>query len=74
MNANEKLMHELYYSPLTQATSLKKLYDKVRNKGITQKQVKEFLDKQETHQVFKKTNRKIIFPHICRVQKSNFSE
>ena len=61
MDRNEKLMQELYYSPAIQATSLKKLYDKVRDKGITQKQVKEFLDKQESHQLFKKTNRKINF-------------
>ena len=54
MNTNEKLMHELYYSPAVQATSLKRLYDKFKNKGITQKQVKEFLDKQESHQLFKK--------------------
>ena len=40
MNANEKLMKEFYYNPSFGATSMKKLYDKVKDKGITQKNSK----------------------------------
>ena len=50
----EKLLHILYYSPNVGATSIKKLYEKVKNRGITQKQVREFIEKQESHQMFKK--------------------
>ena len=48
------LMTNLYYSPDTQFTSIKKWYDAVKKEGITLQEVKEFIQKQETTQLFKK--------------------
>ena len=59
MNTDEKLMKGFYYNPSFGATPMKKLYDKVKDKGITQKIVKEFIDKQEAHQLFKTKKKKI---------------
>ena len=72
MNANEKLMKEFYYNPSFGATSMKKLYDKVNDKGITQKIVKEFIDKQEAHQLFKTKKKKInYFPIYASYKNEN---
>ena len=51
-----------YYSPSIQATSVKKLYDLVKNRGITMKQVKEFIQKQEAQQLFQKPKAVNYFP------------
>ena len=51
MNANERLIHILFYSP-TGATSVNKLYQKLKHRGITRKEIQEFIDKQESHQKF----------------------
>ena len=50
----EILLTNLFYSPDTQFTSIKTLYDAVKNKKITQREVKEFIQKQEVNQLFKK--------------------
>ena len=55
---NEKLIKVLFYSP-TGATSVNKLYQKLKHRGITRKEIQEFIDKQESHQIFKKPNTKI---------------
>ena len=51
-----------YYSPSIQATSVKKLYELVKNRGITMKQVKEFITKQEAQQLFQKPKTVNYFP------------
>ena len=48
-SVNEKLLNILYYSPSTGISSAKKLYEKVKQRGITFKQVKDYISKQETH-------------------------
>ena len=53
-NTKEILLTNLYYSPETQFTSIKSLYDAVKNKKITQNEVKQFIQKQESNQLFKK--------------------
>ena len=53
-NTKEVLLTNLYYSPETQFTSIKSLYDAVKNKKITQNEVKQFIQKQESNQLFKK--------------------
>ena len=55
MSVNEKLMEIYYYSPNQQYTSIKKLYDLLKHRGITYDEVKEYIQKQESHQLFKKT-------------------
>ena len=65
----EVLLHNLFYSPNTQFTTAKSLYEQVKNKGITRKEVKEFVDNQECNQLFKKQKRiKDYFP-ICAKHK-----
>ena len=53
-NTKEVLLTNLYYSPNTQFTSIKSLYDAVKNKKITYNEVKLFIQKQESNQIFKK--------------------
>jgi len=63
MSANEKLMQILYYSPGTQYTSIKELYDNLKNKGVTYNEVKNFVQNQESNQLFRKQKRiKHYFP------------
>ena len=60
------LLQNLFYSPNTLYTSIKSLYDAVKNKGITLKEVREFVQKQEVNQIFKTQTRiKKIFSHNC---------
>ena len=57
------LLQNLFYSPNTLYTSIKTLYDAVKNHGITIKEVREFVQKQEVNQLFKVPNRiKKYFP------------
>ena len=53
-NTKEILLTNLYYSPETQFTSIKSLYNTVKNKKDTQNEVKQFIQKQESNQLFKK--------------------
>ena len=53
-NTKQVLLENLYYSPNTQYTSIKTLYDAVRNKNITYKEVKAFIQAQEPTQMFEK--------------------
>ena len=55
---NEKLIKVLYYTP-TGATSVNKLYQKLKHRGITKTEIQQFIDKQESHQLFKRPNTKI---------------
>ena len=66
-SVNEKLLNVLYYSPSTGISSVKKLYEKVKQRGITFQQVKDYISKQETHQIFKKQPRsKNYFPIVAK--------
>ena len=53
----EVLLTNLFYSPNTVFTSVKALYDAVKNKKITQQEVKDFVQKQEVNQLFKRQKR-----------------
>ena len=66
-NTKEVLLTNLYYSPETQFTSIKSLYDAVKNKKITQNEVKQFIQKQESNQLFKKQPKlKKLFSNLCK--------
>ena len=52
-NTKDVLLTNLYYSPRTQFTSIKSLFDQVRNKGITYNEVRDFIRSQEANQLFK---------------------
>ena len=54
ISVNEIFLNVLYYSPSTGISSAKKLYGKVKQRGITFQQGKDCISKQETHQLFKK--------------------
>ena len=58
----EDLLKNAYYNPSIQATSFDKLYRLVRKHGVTQRQVKDFIEKQEAYQFFKKL--KTVFSYI----------
>ena len=66
---NEKLLNVLYYSPSTGISSAKKLYELVKQRGITFQQVKDYISKQEAHQIFKKNKElKIIFLLLLNIK------
>ena len=67
MSENEELMFTKYYEPGLKYTSIKKLYDEVKKSGITLQEVKEFIQRQETTQLFKKQKRiKHYFPIVAK--------
>ena len=45
MSANAKLMEVLYYSPNTQFTSIRSLYNELKNRGVKYNEVREFIQK-----------------------------
>ena len=53
-NTKEVLLSNLYYSRNTLFTSIKSLYDAVKSKKITYNEVKQFIQKQDSNQLFKK--------------------
>ena len=71
MNINsvdEKILNVLYYSPTTGISSAIKLYEKVKQRGITFQQVKDYISKQESHEMFKKTTKnQKIFSYCCQI-------
>ena len=57
------LLKNLFYSPNNHFTSIKRLFDQLKNKGITHEEVRNFLQQQETTQLFKRQRRiKHCFP------------
>ena len=67
MSDHDKIMFTKYYNPSGQYTSIRNLYDAVKKEGITLKDVKEFIQKQETTQVFKKPKHiKHYFPIVAK--------
>ena len=60
---NEKLMQDLYYNPNTQLTSIRNLFNAVKQNGVKYKEVRNFIQSQESNQLFKKQKRiKNYFP------------
>ena len=53
----EEVLASIYYDPKTGYGSARTLYEKVKGQGITMKQVKSFLAKQETQQINRKKQR-----------------
>ena len=56
----DDIIRKLYYDPQQGFSSVKKLYEKLKSQNITQKQIKEFLSKQEVnqlHHTIKKTKK-----------------
>ena len=51
-NTKHVLLDNLFYSPNTQYTSIKSLYTTVKNKGITYNEVRNFIQNQESSQLF----------------------
>ena len=45
----DKILKSIYFDPSTGLLSANKLYEKVKENGITIKKVKEFVNKQEVH-------------------------
>jgi len=68
MNSTEEnLLKVLFYSPSTSTTSIQKLYDKVKHRGISLKQVRDFVNRQEAHQLYKHHKRiKHYFPIVAK--------
>ena len=54
---NDKIISELYYNPLTGLQSTNKLYSKLKDKGIKYSEIKDFVLKQQTNQIFKQSKR-----------------
>ena len=66
-NVDEKLLSVMYYSLSTGVSSVKKLYERVKQRGITLQQVKDFVYKQESHQIFQKPQGiKNYFPIVAK--------
>ena len=56
-NTKEIFLWNLYYAIGAQFTNIKRLYDQVKNKGITKNGVRNFIQKQESSQLFKRKKR-----------------
>ena len=66
-NTKQVLLDNLFYSPNTQYTSIKSLYAAVKNKGITYNEARNFIQNQESSQLFKKPLRiKHYFPIVSK--------
>ena len=52
-----KIIFSAYYDPSVGMQSAKKLYQKLKDKGVTLKQIKDFIAQQEVHQLNKKPTR-----------------
>ena len=66
-SSKQTLLFNLYCSPNTQYTSIKALYEAVRNKGISYKEVRAFIQQQESSQLFKRQKQiKNYFPITAR--------
>ena len=59
----EDKLKEIYYDPNVGLISANKLYHKLKDQGITLKQIQEFIKKQNTPQLYKPiTKEKSYFP------------
>ena len=57
MSEHKKLLHAPHYSPTTLYTRVDSLYNAVKQNAIKLKDVKEFIQKQESKQPFKRPKR-----------------
>lgn len=55
---NEEDIRKVFYDPKQGLTSIKKLYEKLKEKGATYKQIKEFVEKQKIGQVYSRASSK----------------
>ena len=63
----DKIIFSAYYDPSVGMQSAKKLYQKLKNKGVTLKQIKYFISQQKVHQLNKKPVRiKNHFPIVAK--------
>ena len=63
----EELIRKTYYNPESGLFSATKLYEKLKSKGITLKQIKDFISKQEVYQIHKKVFKpEIFFPIVAK--------
>ena len=63
----EELIRKSYYDPESGLFSATKLYEKLKSKGITLKQIKDFISKQEVYQIHKKVFKpEIFFPIVAK--------
>ena len=65
-NTKEILLGILYYGVNTQFTSIKSLYDAVKSKKITYNEVKQFIQKQDSNQLFKKQPKLKLFSQFTQ--------
>ena len=62
-----KIIFSAYYDPSVGMQYAKKLYQKLKDKGVTLKQIKDFIAQQEVHQLNKKPTRiKNYFPIVAK--------
>jgi hypothetical protein len=63
----EESLHELYYSAATGLSSATKLYERAKKAGlrVTKQQVKDFVERQETDQVYRKPKVKHYYPLLA---------
>ena len=52
INTNEELIKNLYYDPNNAFTSIKKLYDNLKQRGVTRDEIKKIIPSQEVEQLF----------------------
>ena len=63
----ESLIRKTYNDPQYGLISTEKLYQKLKSNGVSKKQIQDFLNKQESYQVYKKvTAPKHSFPIISK--------
>ena len=64
----EDKLKEIYYNPTTGLISAAKLYHKVKDQGITLKQVKDFIKSQEISQLYKPVTKEkfLLKPQLAR--------
>eukprot|EP00732_Lithocolla_globosa_P000082 Lithocolla_globosa_v1_NODE_15_length_10543_cov_26.361651.p2 type:complete len:342 gc:universal NODE_15_length_10543_cov_26.361651:2379-1354(-) len=56
---NEELLISTFYNPLTGYVGSQKLYERLKDKGVTKNEIKDFLSRQEVVQVNKKNTGKL---------------
>ena len=52
----EQLTRKTYNDPQYGLVSTEKLYQKLKGNGVTKKQIQDFINKQESYQVYKKVS------------------
>ena len=64
---SEEIIKTSYYDPESGLFSASKLYEKLKSKGISLKQIKDFISQQEVNQIHKKVIKpKVYFPIVAK--------